>query len=440
MLRRLRSSVSVAGVGSISTHVAFSVSSLRFCATGSDDKTKSPSAAPPAAPGGANSKAVATGAAGTGGKAVAGGGKAPKQYWFSNIERRLTPADSAMAEVEEILKNPTDPQGHAPANLAPIPQIGTPPAGLVVEGPHEVANPPFQPAPLMLVEEVIKPLRLLSEMELLMKAWSEEFARAYFIFTVTLRFLIACVTCFLLYFYYRTVVRIERLRRGGDNMPKNLRIGSIVYFDLEEDGRPMGRVVIGLLNDNCPLYCEYFHRRCTGNGGDGNTFRGMRIKCMNPTMGIVFGDGKNMTHDVPGYNPKYLPTEWLAPGPWRGCLMSIPYAANQESPNFAVLLNSGDFTPNVFAMVLGGFEVIERMAAGGIVHACEPRHEYVVEGCGELCTLDKSSVQPLPWRLYESISRGYDAEKFGEKANYKQLLRGLMGEDAPQQRRSWLLF
>lgn len=361
---------------------------------------------------------------GRGGTSVTETGK--KQYWFSHIQRVLTPPDSAMAQVEEFLKNPSDPQGPAPPNLAPIPQIGTPPGGLVVEGPHEIANPPFQPSPLMLTEEVIKPLRLISEMELLMKAWSQEFARAYFLFTVALRLLIACMSAFLLYFYYRTVVRIERLRRGSDNMPKNLRIGCICYFDLEEDGRPIGRVVVGLLNENCPLYCEYFHRRCTGNGGDGPTFRGMRIKCMNPTMGIVFGDGKNMTHEVPGYNPKFLPTEWLAPGPWRGCLMSLPYAQNQESPNFAVLMNAGDYTPNVFGMVIGGFDVLERMAAGGIVHACEPRHEYVIEGCGELCTLDKSAVQPMPWRLYESISKGYDAEKFGAKSEWKTLMKGLI--------------
>jgi hypothetical protein len=363
---------------------------------------------------------------------------AVRQYWFSSIERRITPSDPAMEQLREILLNPTDPTAPAPPNLSPMPQIGTPPGGLLVQGPHELANPPFQASPLMLAEEVIRPPKLLSEMELLMKAWSEEFARAYFIFTIATRFLISVVTAFLVYFYYRTVVRIERIRRGADNQPRNLRVGCVVYFDMHENGRPLGRIVIGLLNENCPLYCEYFHRRCTGSGGDGNTFRGMRVKCMAPQSAVIFGDGMGMTHDVPGYNPRYLPTEWLAPGPWRGACMSVPYASNQESPNFAMLLNAGDYTPNVFGIVVAGFDVLEKMASGGITHGCDPRSDYTIEGCGELCTLDKAAVQPMPWRLYESVSKGLDTDKFGPRADWRQLLEGLAMTKEKLAERSWL--
>lgn len=365
-------------------------------------------------------------------------GTGKKLYWFSNIQRKLTPADPAMEQFIEFITNPTDPKAPAPHNLSPIPQVGMPPGGLMVQGPHELASPAFQPAPLMLAEEVIKPPKVLSEIELLMKAWSEEFARAYFVFTIALRFLISLFTACLMYFYYRTVVKIERIRRGTDHQPKNLRVGNVVYFDMEEDGRPMGRIVIGLLTENCPLYCEYFHRRCTGNGGSGNTFRGMRLKCMAPSSAIIFGDGKNMTHDVPGFNPRYLPTEYLAPGAWRGCLCSVPYRTNEESPNFAVMMNAGDFTPNCFGIVMAGFDVLEKIAAGGITHGCEPRKEIVVEGCGELCTLDKSAVQPMPWALYESVSVGYDADKFGVKSSWKTLVEGLGMTKEKLANRSWI--
>src|SRR5688572_8868775 len=67
----------------------------------------------------------------------------PKQYWFTNIQRKLTPADPAMDQLQEIILNPTDPKGPAPPNLSPIPHIGTPHGGIVVHGPHEIANAPF---------------------------------------------------------------------------------------------------------------------------------------------------------------------------------------------------------------------------------------------------------------------------------------------------------
>ena len=53
----------------------------------------------------------------------------------------------------------------------------------------------------------------------------------------------------------------------------------------------------------------------------------------------------------------------------------------------------------------------------GTTHGCEPKGEWVIEGCGELCTLDKTKIVPMPWQLYESISYGFDEDKFGPKSS-----------------------
>ncbi|PWV21808.1 putative cyclophilin-like protein [Trypanosoma cruzi] len=269
--------------------------------------------------------------------------------------------------------------------------------------------------PLTLIEEVPLPQRVLTDLELVMMAWCEEHARQYAMIMMAIRVAIFFLLLIILYVFYRTQLSSERMIRGVAHMPADLRIGSVVYFDIAENGADIGRVVIGLLNEKCPLYCEYFHRRCTGSGDTGDSFRGMQLAAIVPRHCLIFGDGREMTHDVTGFNPHYLPTEHLGTGSWRGALSSIAYGVNKESPNFAIHVSAGDYAPQIFALVIGGFDVVERINAGGSKHGNAPKKGFTIVECGELCTLAKSHIVPMPWKLYESISKGYDEEKFGER-------------------------
>lgn len=269
--------------------------------------------------------------------------------------------------------------------------------------------------PLSLIEEVPVPMRVYTEIELVMMAWSEEHAHQMRIMLMIIRLAMTLLVILVLYMFYRTQLSSERMVRGVDNVPSGLRIGNVVYFDMTEDGVDIGRIVIGLLNEDCPLYCEYFHRRCTGSGGNGDSFRGMHLSAMLPRHVLIFGDGVDMTHDVVGFDPHALPTEKLSQGAWRGALSSISTGLDKESPNFVIHTSAGDYKPQVFGLVIGGYNVVERINRTGTKHGNTPKRDYTIEGCGELCTLAKSNILPLPWRLYESVSRGFDEEKFGHK-------------------------
>ncbi|CAD2216889.1 peptidylprolyl isomerase [Angomonas deanei] len=250
-----------------------------------------------------------------------------------------------------------------------------------------------------------------------MMAWTEEHARQYAVLMMVIRISIFILLSIILYVFYRTQISSERVLRGVDNVPRDLRVGNVVYFDVAEDGREIGRLVIGLLNENCPLYCEYFHRRCTGNGeqNGSNSFRGMQLSALVPRHALVFGEGREMTHEVPGFNPHFLPTEHIGKGAWRGALSSIAYGPDRESPNFAIHVSAGDYHPQIFGIVMGGYNIIERINAAGTKHGNTPKRGYTIYDCGELCTLAKSHVTPMPWKLYNNVSIGYDEDKFGPK-------------------------
>lgn len=276
--------------------------------------------------------------------------------------------------------------------------------------------------PLTLVEEVPVPMRLLSDIELLMTAWCEEHARQYALLIFFVRIVIFLLLTVIVYVFYRTQISAERTLRGVKHMPENLRIGNVVYFDVSENGLDLGRIVIGLLTEQCPLYCEYFHRRCTGSGGNGDSFRGMKLAALIPRHAAIFGDGHEMTHDVPGFDPHFLPTEYIPSGSFRGALSSIATGPSKESPNFVIHLSSGDYAPQIFGLIVGGYDVMERISSNGVKHGNTPKREYVIENCGELCTLDKSHILPMPWKLYHNVSSGLDEDKFGPRADPSLLL------------------
>lgn len=275
----------------------------------------------------------------------------------------------------------------------------------------------IQRTPLLLVEEITLPERVYTDVELLMMAWSEEQRGNIHKIRIVNRFLLSLLFSFVIYGVYSAAVGATAFVRGEANVPTNMRIGSVVFLDVSENGVGLGRLVIGLLNDRCPLYCEAFHRKCTASGGNGSSWRGLRMGSIIPYHICIFGSGRDITHDVPGFNPEYLPTEHVSDGGFRGALASIPYALNQESLNFNIHYTSGEYNPQIFGIVIGGFDIIERMNSIGNKHGNCPKRNYVVTDCGELCTLDKSHVTPIPWRVYESISTGYDAERFGAAAD-----------------------
>lgn len=61
----------------------------------------------------------------------------------------------------------------------------------------------------------------------------------------------------------------------GDVKPDNL---PVVFFDIEVSRVPLGRIVIELRTDVCPLTCENFRALCTGEKGPGRSSKPLHYK------------------------------------------------------------------------------------------------------------------------------------------------------------------
>eukprot|EP00760_Papus_ankaliazontas_P028072 PhM_4_TR3513/c0_g1_i1/m.54780 len=292
----------------------------------------------------------------------------------------------------------------------------------------------IQRLPLTLIEEMPALVRMMTEIELLQTAWTEEQAERLKATQTVLRVLLFLSLSFFVWLVYTVTIAAERKKRGKANIPQQIKIGSVVYFDVSEEGRDPKRIVIGLFIDKCPLYCEYFHRMCTGNTLDGSSFVGKSAMTLLKNHAVLYGDGVSTKHHVPDFSPTFLPTESESDGPWRGALSVIQYQHHRESPNFAFHLSAGDYTPQVFGMVIGGFDVIERINKVGSRQGAAPRRDFVIEACGELCTLDKSKVTPLPWALYSDVSYGYDRVRFADRNDGVKKLNWYAMLDEEQER------
>merc|ERR1712065_93755 len=139
-----------------------------------------------------------------------------------------------------------------------------------------------------------------------------------------------------------------------------------VFFDVDIDGKPAGRIVMGLFGDVVPKTVENFRALCTGEKGKGK--RGKPLHYKGSTFHRIIPDFM-LKHDRPG-------------------LLSMANAGpgTNGSQFFVTTVVTSwlDGKHVVFGQVTKGMDVVRALEAQGSSPAGKTKKKCVITDCGQL--------------------------------------------------------
>ena len=166
-----------------------------------------------------------------------------------------------------------------------------------------------------------------------------------------------------------------------------------VYFDIEIDGEPAGRIVFGLFGKDVPKTAENFRALCTGEKGKGKQgkplhYKGSFFHRVIPQFMLQGGDFTrgNGTGGESIYGEKFADENFKYKHDAKFLLSMANAGPNTNGSQFfitTVLTDWLDGKHVVFGRVLEGTEVVKRVEALG-TRSGQVRLPIKIADCGEL--------------------------------------------------------
>ncbi|XP_055642631.1 peptidyl-prolyl cis-trans isomerase, rhodopsin-specific isozyme [Toxorhynchites rutilus septentrionalis] len=189
------------------------------------------------------------------------------------------------------------------------------------------------------------------------------------------------------------------------------KITSQVYMDISIDGRPEGRVIIGLFGEDAPKTVENFRQICI-NGIDGISYKGSRFhrvirKFMIQGGDIVSGDG---TGSISIYG-KYFEDENLNNNHTSsGIIAMANRGPNTNGCQFYITTITApwlDGKHTTFGKVLDGQGVVHKVEQQRTDTDDYPVPTIIIEDCGDNPMGDAYMISDDPYDLWAWIKASY---------------------------------
>merc|ERR1719173_150177 len=174
-----------------------------------------------------------------------------------------------------------------------------------------------------------------------------------------------------------------------------------VFFDIEFDSKPAGRVVMGLYGKAVPKTVENFRALTTGEKGNGISGKPLHYKGSvfhRVIPGFMCQGGDFTRGDGTGgesiYGNKFKDENFKIKHKKKGLLSMANAGPDTNGSQFFITVKETPWLDGrhvVFGEVLEGYDVVEAMEAKGS-RAGKPSAEIKIADCGEMKEEDKAEL------------------------------------------------